>query len=229
MDFELSDEQKLIRRTARAFCDAEIAPHAAEWDRAEAIDRGRVGKLAELGCLAAALPEEHGGMGLDMVSYTLVVEELGRADSNVRGIVSVSNGLYGKSVAKWGTDEQKARLLPPLASGEALGCYALTEPGAGSDPGGLETRAERDGDDWVLSGQKIFITLGSWAASALVFARTGEAGPRGITCFVVPADANGFEARPIKGKLGLRAQDTAELFLDGVRVPDSARLCELGE
>src|SRR5207248_11248992 len=127
-----------------------------DWDRAATIDRGIVGKLAGLGLLAAALPEEHGGMGLEMVSYALVVEEIGRADSNVRGIVSVSNGLYGKSVAKWGTDEQQARLLPPLASGEALGCYALTEPGAGSDPGGLETRAERDGDDWVLSGQKLF-------------------------------------------------------------------------
>jgi alkylation response protein AidB-like acyl-CoA dehydrogenase len=228
VDFTLSDEQQLIRETARAFCAAEITPHAAEWDRAETIDRSIVGKLAELGFLAAALPEEHGGMGLDMVSYALVVEELGRADSNVRGIVSVSNGLYGKSVAKWGGDEQKARLLPPLASGEALGCYALTEPGAGSDPGGLETRAERDGNDWVISGQKIFITLGSWAANALVFARTGEPGPRGITCFVVPAHANGFEARPIKGKLGLRAQDTAELFLDGVRVPDENRLGELG-
>jgi alkylation response protein AidB-like acyl-CoA dehydrogenase len=118
--------------------------------------------------------------------------------------------------------------LPPLAAGDALGCYALTEPGAGSDPGGLETRAERDGAGWVISGQKIFITLGSWAAHALVFARTGEPGPRGITCFIVPADTPGFEARPIKGKLGLRAQDTAELFLDGVRVPDENRLGELG-
>jgi alkylation response protein AidB-like acyl-CoA dehydrogenase len=229
VDFVLSDEQQLIRQTAREFCDAEIAPHAAEWDRTETIDRSIVGKLAELGFLAAALPEEHGGMGLDMVSYTLVVEEIGRADSNVRGIVSVSNGLYGKSIARWGSDEQKARLLPPLATGESLGCYALTEPGAGSDPGGLEARAVRDGDDWLLSGQKIFITLGSWASNALVFARTGEAGPRGITCFVVSTDSPGFEARPIKGKLGLRAQDTAELFLDGVRVPDSARLGELGE
>ena len=167
-------------------------------------------------------------MGLDLVSYTLVVEEIGRADSNVRGIVSVSNGLYGKTVAKWGSEEQRARLLPGLADGSELGCYALTEPGAGSDPGGLETRAERDGGDWLLSGQKIFITLGSWAAHALVFARTGEAGPRGITCFVVPTDAPGFEARPIKGKLGLRAQDTAELFLDGVRVPDENIIGELG-
>jgi butyryl-CoA dehydrogenase len=116
VDFVLSDEQQLIRRTAREFCDAEIAPHAAEWDRTETIDRSIVGKLAELGFLAAALPEEHGGMALDMVSYTLVVEEIGRADSNVRGIVSVSNGLYGKSVARWGTEEQKAQLLPTLAT-----------------------------------------------------------------------------------------------------------------
>jgi len=228
VDFTLSDEQQLIRQTARAFCDAEVAPHAAEWDRTETIDREIVAKLAGLGFLAAALPEEHGGLGLDLVSYALVVEEIGRADSNVRGIVSVSNGLYGKSVAKWGTEEQKARLLPGLASGEALGCYALTEPGAGSDPGGLETRAERDGGDWLISGQKIFITLGSWAANALVFARTGEPGPRGITCFVVPTDSAGFEARPIKGKLGLRAQDTAELYLDAVRVPDANRLGEIG-
>jgi alkylation response protein AidB-like acyl-CoA dehydrogenase len=229
VDFTLSDEQELIRRTARAFCDAEIAPYAAEWDRTETIDREIVAKLAQLGFLAAALPEEHGGMGLDMVSYALVVEEIGRADSNVRGIVSVSNGLYGKTVARWGSDAQRARLLPGLAAGTELGCYALTEPGAGSDPGGLETHAERDGSDWVLSGQKIFITLGSWAAHALVFARTGEPGARGITCFVVPTGAPGFEARPIKGKLGLRAQDTAELFLDSVRVPDENRIGELGE
>ena len=228
MDFDLSDEQRLIRQTARSFCDTEIAPHAAEWDRAEAVDRAIVGKLASLGFLAAALPEEHGGLGLEMVSYTLLVEELGRADSNVRGIVSVSNGLYGKSVARWGTPEQRERLLPALARGEELGCYALTEPGAGSDPGSLETRAERDGDGYVLRGQKVFITLGSWATWALVFARTGEPGPRGITCFVVPTAADGLEARPIKGKLGLRAQDTAELHLDGVRVPAEAVLGEVG-
>jgi len=228
VDFALSEEQELIRSTARSFCDAEIAPLAAQWDRSEAIDRSIVGKLADLGFLAAALPEEHGGMGLDTVSYTLIVEELGRADSNVRGIVSVSNGLFGKTVARFGSDEQRTRLLPLLAGGEALGCYALTEPGAGSDPGSLETRAERDGDGWRISGQKIFITLGSWAAHALVFARTGEPSPRGISCFVVPTDAPGFEARPIKGKLGLRAQDTAELFLDGVRVGGDAVVGELG-
>ncbi len=127
-----------------------------------------------------------------------------------------------------GTEEQRQRWLPGLTSGDALGSYALTEPGAGSDPGGLETRAERDGDTWSISGQKIFITLGRWSAFALVFARTGEPGSGGITCFAVPTDADGFEARPIKGKLGLRAQDTAELFLDGVRVPDENRVGDLG-
>jgi alkylation response protein AidB-like acyl-CoA dehydrogenase len=166
---------------------------------------------------------------MDTLSYCLVVEEIGRVDSNVRGIVSVSNGLVGKTVARWGTEEQRRRYLPGLAAGEALGCYALTEPGAGSDPGGLETRAVRDGSDWVLSGQKIFITLGTWAAFALVFARTGGEGARGISCFLVPTDAPGFEARKIHGKLGLRAQDTAELFLDGVRVPADALLGEEGQ
>jgi hypothetical protein len=228
VDFTLTSEQELIRQTARSFGDTEIAPYAAEWDRTETIDRAIVGKLAGLGFLGASLPEEHGGMGLDTVSYALVVEEIGRADSNVRGIISVSNGLVGKTIAKFGTDKQRAALLPGVASGEALGCYALTEPGAGSDPGGLETRAVQDAGDWVISGQKIFITLGSWAAFALVFARTGEEGSRGITCFVVPTGSKGFEARPVKGKLGLRAQDTAELFLDGVRVPGDAILGELG-
>ena len=224
MDFALTEEQQLIRETARAFCDREIAPHARDWDRSERMDQGVVAKLAEVGFLGCALPEEHGGMGLDTASYCLVMEELGRADSSVRGIVSVNNGLAGKTIAKWGTDEQRSEWLPRMCSGEALGCYALTEPGSGSDPASLVTRAERDGDSWVLNGSKIFITLGSWAGVALVFARSGGEGARGISSFLVPAASAGFSARKIDGKLGLRAQDTAELFLDGVRVPDSARL-----
>jgi butyryl-CoA dehydrogenase len=224
----LTSDQQLVRETARAFCDREIAPHARDWDRTETVDRAIVGKLAGIGFLTASLPEDYGGGGLDTISYALVCEELGRADSNVRGIVSVSNGLYGKTMAKWATNEQKREWLPRLSAGEALGCYALTEPGAGSDPGSLVTRAERDGDDWVITGSKIFITLGSWAAVALVFARTSDEGARGITCFLVPTDAAGFSARKIDGKLGLRAQDTAELSLEGVRVPDSARVGEIG-
>ncbi|MDX6483025.1 MAG: hypothetical protein QOE95_796 [Gaiellaceae bacterium] len=229
VDFTLSSEQELIRESAREFCDREIVPFARDWDRAEELPRDLVGKLAGAGFLAASLPEELGGGGLDSISYTLLCEELGRADSSVRGIVSVSNGLFGKTVAKWGTEEQRSAWLPSLASGEALGCYALTEPGCGSDAAALATRAERDGDGWALTGSKVFITLGSWASVAIVVARTGGEGPRGITAFLVPTDAAGFEAHPMKGKLGLRAQDTAELSLDGVRVPDSARLGDEGE
>ena len=221
MDFGLTPEQELVRETARAFCSAEIAPYAREWDRAEEMDRGVVAKLAEIGFLA--------GWELDTVSYCLVMEELGRADSSVRGVVSVNVGLVGKTLLRWGTDEQREEWLPRLGSGEALGCYALTEPGSGSDPAALETRAVRDGGDWVLSGSKLFITLGSWAGLALVFARSGGEGARGITCFLVPTSSPGFSARRIEGKLGLRAQDTAELFLDGVRVPDAARLGGEGE
>jgi alkylation response protein AidB-like acyl-CoA dehydrogenase len=228
MDFALDDEQELIRATAREFCDREIVPHAREWDRTERMDLGIVEKLAHVGFLGCALPEEYGGMGLDTISYCLVMEELGRADSSVRGIVSVNNGLAGKTIAKWGTEEQKAAWLPKLCSGEALGCYGLTEPGSGSDPASLATRARRDGDEWVIDGSKIFITLGSWAGVCLVFARTGGEGARGITCFLVPTTSEGFSARKIDGKLGLRAQDTAEVFLDGVRVPDTARLGDEG-
>ena len=228
MDFTLTAEQELIRDTAREFCEREIVPNSREWDRTETMDRGIVAKLAEIGFLGCALPEEYGGMGLDTVSYCLVMEELGKADSSVRGIVSVNNGLAGKTIAKWGTDEQKQEWLPQLADGQALGCYGLTEPGSGSDPASLVTKAERNHGDWVISGSKIFITLGSWAGVALVFARTGGEGPRGITCFLVPAGTPGFSARKITGKLGLRSQDTAELFLDGVRVPDSARLGDEG-
>jgi alkylation response protein AidB-like acyl-CoA dehydrogenase len=185
------------------------------------MDPAIVGKLGELGFLA--------GWELDTVSYCLVMEELGVADSSVRGIVSVNVGLVGKTIKRWGTDEQRDEWIPKLGSGEGLGCYALTEPGAGSDPASIAARAVRDGDDWLISGQKIFITLGTWAKLALVFARTADEGARGLTCFLVPTDSPGFEARPIKGKLGLRAQDTGELFLERVRVPDSARLGGEGE
>jgi alkylation response protein AidB-like acyl-CoA dehydrogenase len=220
LDFALTPEQELVRTSAREFCDGEIAPFAREWDRTEEMDRGIVAKLAEAGYL--------GAWELDTVSYCLVMEELGRADSSVRGLVSVNVGLVGKTIRKWGTDEQRDEWLTRLAGGD-LGCYALTEPGSGSDPSSLTTRAERDGDGWRISGSKIFITQGSWATVALVFARTGGEGARGITAFLVPTASHGYDARRIKGKLGLRAQDTAELFLDGVRVPDSARLGGEGE
>ncbi|SDY90554.1 hypothetical protein SAMN05444365_10484 [Micromonospora pattaloongensis] len=224
MNLELSPEQAAVRQLAAEFVDREVAPHAAEWDRREAVDPGIVGALGRLGFLGLTIDEEYGGSGGDHLAYCLVLEELGRGDSSVRGIVSVSLGLVAKSIAGYGTPEQKRAWLPRLTAGEALGCFALTEPGTGSDAASLATRAVRDGDDWVITGSKIFITNGTTADVALVFARTGGPGHRGITAFLVPTDAAGFGRREIHGKLGLRGQATAEIDLDGVRVPDAARL-----
>ncbi|NIH79872.1 acyl-CoA dehydrogenase family protein [Amycolatopsis viridis] len=224
-DFGLTETQRDFRRLAAEFVDAEIVPHAREWDRAEHVDQAVVRRLGELGFLGLTLGERYGGVDADMLSYVLVTEELGRGDSAVRGIVSVSLGLVAKTIATHGTEEQKQEWLPRLSSGAALGCFGLTEPGTGSDAGSLRTRAKRDGADWVIDGSKMFITNGTWAQVALTFARTGDTG---ITAFLVPTDAPGFTAREIKGKLGLRGQATAELTYDHVRVPDSARLGEVG-
>ncbi|MFD0356106.1 acyl-CoA dehydrogenase family protein [Streptomyces sp. NPDC127110] len=226
MNLELSEEQEAVRRLARAFTDREIAPYAAEWDRAESVDRSIVKKLGDLGFLGLTVPEEYGGSGGDHLSYVLVTEELGRGDSAVRGIVSVSLGLVAKTVAAWGTEEQKRTWLPRLCSGEALGCFGLTEPGTGSDAAALTTRAVREGDAYVISGSKMFITNGTWADVVLLFARTDPAipGHRGISAFLVPADSPGLTRREVHGKLGLRGQATAELTLDAVRVPASAML-----
>ncbi|WP_030860377.1 acyl-CoA dehydrogenase family protein [Streptomyces sp. NRRL F-2747] len=225
MNLELSEEQEAVRRLAREFTEREIVPYAAEWDRAESVDRAIVKKLGDLGFLGLTVPEEYGGSGGDHLAYVLVTEELGRGDSAVRGIVSVSLGLVAKTLAAWGTEEQKRAWLPRLCSGEALGCFGLTEPGTGSDAGSLTTRAVREGDTYVISGSKMFITNGTWADVVLLFARTGdEPGHRGISAFLVPADTPGLTRREVHGKLGLRGQATAELALDGVRVPASSML-----
>ncbi|MGV9539943.1 acyl-CoA dehydrogenase family protein [Nocardia beijingensis] len=229
MNLELSGEQTAARQLAADFVDREIAPHAARWDREEQVDRSIVARLGELGFLGLTIPEQYGGSAGDHLTYCLVLEELGRGDSSVRGIVSVSLGLVAKSIHHFGTEEQKQTWLTRLVAGEALGCFGLTEPGTGSDAAQLRTRAVRDGSDWVLSGTKMFITNGTWADVALVFARTGGEGHRGISAFLVPTDSPGFTAREIHGKLGLRGQATAELVLDGVRVPDSARLHDEGK
>ncbi|MFS8499683.1 MAG: acyl-CoA dehydrogenase family protein [Micromonosporaceae bacterium] len=229
MDLRLSDEQAAVRALAAEFVDREIVPHAAAWDRAEQVDLTVVRRLGELGLLGLTIPESDGGAGGDHLTYCLVTEELGRGDSSVRGIVSVSIGLVARSIAAYGTPEQRARWLPRLCTGEALGCFALTEPDAGSDAASLACRAEHKDGRWVLSGTKTFITNGTWAQVALVFARTGGPGAGGITAFLVPTDLPGFTAREIRGKLGLRGQATAQLTLDAVEVPDSARLGEPGE
>ena len=229
MNFDLTPEQEQIRLSARDFVEREVLPFVTEWDRSERMDRGIVGKLAAAGFLGAVIPTEYGGTGLDNVAYCAIVEELGRADSSVRGVVSVNVGLVAKTVLKWGTEEQKKEWLPRICSGEALGCYGLTEPGYGSDAAHLTAKAVRDGDDWVISGQKLFITNGTWAGVALVFARTGGEGARGISAFLVPTDSPGYSSRSVTGKLGLRSQDTGELFLDEVRVPDSLRIGPEGD
>ncbi|CAG6394561.1 putative acyl-CoA dehydrogenase YngJ [Actinacidiphila cocklensis] len=231
VSFGLSAEQADIKALARDFADREVAPHAAEWDRAEAVDRAVVKKLGAVGFLGLTIDEEYGGSGGDHLAYCLVTEELGRADSSVRGIVSVSLGLVAKSVAHWGTEEQKRAWLPRLTSGEAIGCFGLTEPGTGSDAANLTTRAVRDGDAYVITGGKTFITNGTWADVVLLFARTGSAqdGHRGVSAFLVPADTPGLTRRAIHGKLGLRGQATAELVLDGVRVPADAMLGPAGK
>jgi alkylation response protein AidB-like acyl-CoA dehydrogenase len=229
MDMSLSQEQESFRRLAREFLDAEAVPHRTEWDRREAVDLDIVPRMADIGFFGLTIPEEYGGLGGDYTTYVLGMEELGRADSALRGIVSVSNGLVGKSILAAGTEEQKQEWLPRIASAEVLGCFGLTEPDTGSDAGNLTSRARHDGTDWVIDGRKLFITNGTWAKVALVFARTGGEGPKGVSAFLVPTDASGFEAREVKGKLGLRGQATAELFLDGVRVPAEAMLGEEGD
>jgi alkylation response protein AidB-like acyl-CoA dehydrogenase len=228
MDLALTEDQKSFKALAREFLDKEVVPNRAAWDRDESVDLAIVPKLAEIGFFGLTIPEEYGGVGGDYITYAIGMEELGRADSSIRGIVSVSNGLVGKSILAHGTEEQKQQWLRPIATGEALGCFGLTEPGHGSDAGHLEARAVRDGDDYLISGQKIFITNGTWAEVCLVFARTGGPGPRGISAFLVPTSCAGFERREIKGKLGLRGQATAEFFLSDVRVPVSARLGDEG-
>ncbi|MFI0941869.1 acyl-CoA dehydrogenase family protein [Streptomyces sp. NPDC021020] len=224
--FGLSAEQADMKALARDFAEREIVPYAAAWDRAEAVDRAIVKKLGAVGFLGLTIGEEYGGSGADHLAYCLVTEELGRADSSVRGIVSVSLGLVAKSVAQWGSQAQKRHWLPRLTSGDAIGCFGLTEPGTGSDAANLTTRAVRDGDGYVITGGKTFITNGTWADVVLLFARTGTAadGHRGVSAFLVPADAPGLTRREIHGKLGLRGQATAEITLDAVRVPADALL-----
>ena len=230
MNLELTDEQRLIRETAKEFVDREVVDRARDNDRAEKFDRELALKLGEMGYLGAPVAEEHGGRGLDHVSYGLIVEQIGRGDSAARTVVSVQTSLVCGSIERWGTDEQKQRWLPRLCSGEALGCFGLTEPDTGSDAASLRTRAEKVEGGWVLNGQKMWISLGNFAEVALIFAQTEPgSGPKGLACFLVPTASDGFSAQEIHGKLGLRASDTASLALDAVEVPDDAMLGAVGE
>ncbi|MCW2582129.1 MAG: acyl-CoA dehydrogenase protein [Klenkia sp.] len=228
MDFQLDEDQIAFRDLAREFLEKEAVPHRAEWDRRESIDTAILPRMGELGFFGLGIPEEYGGIEGDQITYCLGMEELGRADSSLRGVVSVSNGLVARSILLHGTEDQRQEWLPGLSAGTRIGCFGLTEPGTGSDAGALTTRARRDGDDFVIDGAKVFITNGTWADVCLLFARTGGPGPKGITAFLVPTDSPGFVATTIHGKLGLRGQATSELSLSGVRVPATAVLGEEG-
>ena len=230
MDFELSDEQQLIRETARDFTDNEIVERARENDRNEHFDLELVAKIAEQGYLGAIMPREYGGAGLDYLTYGLVVEQVGRGCSAMRTVISVQTSLVCSSILRWGTEEQKQRYLPKLCSGEWLGCYALTEPDTGSDAANQRTRARRSNGGWVINGAKMFISLANNAKVALVFAQTDpDKGHRGLACFLVDTDQPGFQPQPIHHKMGLRGSDTAAISLDDVWAPEDAVLGEVGD
>jgi alkylation response protein AidB-like acyl-CoA dehydrogenase len=230
MDFNLSDEQKLIAETAREFADREILPRVRENDRAERFDGEMARKLGQVGFLGPILDEAYGGRNLDYIGYGLIAREIGRADSSARTVVSVQTSLVGSAVEKWGTEEQKLRWLPGLCSGERLGCFGLTEPDTGSDAANLRTRATKTDGGWSISGQKMWISLGGVAEFALIFAQTDpELKHKGLAAFIVPTASEGFTSAAIHGKLGLRSSDTAELSLDSVEVGDDALLGAVGD
>ncbi len=230
IDFELTDEQRLIRETAKEFTDREIIPVVRENDRNEHFDLELVKKLGDMGFLGSIVAEEYGGRGIDYRTYALIVEEIGRGDSAARTVVSVQTSLVCSSIQRWGTEEQKQRWLPSLCTGEALGCFGLTEPNTGSDAANLSTRATKIDGGWRISGQKQWISMGNFAKVAMIFAQTDpEKKHRGLACFLVPTDTKGFSASAIHGKLGLRGSDTAELSLDAVEVSDDTLLGEVGD
>jgi alkylation response protein AidB-like acyl-CoA dehydrogenase len=229
MDLDLSPEQELARRTAREFAEGEVAPVIARYDEAEEFPAELIRKLGSLGFLGALVPPEYGGAGLDHVAYALVVEELSRVDGSVGITMWAHNSLCAAHLALCGSEAQRQRYLPALARGEVLGAWGLTEPGSGSDAAALRTTAVEEGDAFVLTGSKAFITNASVAGTAVVLART-DPGPRGrgISAFVLERGMPGFRAGPRYRKLGLRASDTAELVLEGARVPREQLVGERG-
>jgi butyryl-CoA dehydrogenase len=231
MDFELTDEQRMIRETARAFTTNEIVERARENDRNERFDVELVEKIAAQGYLGAIVPREYGGAGLDYLTYGVIVEEIGRGDSAMRTVISVQTSLVCSAIMRWGTEEQKQRYLPKLCSGEWLGCFGLTEPDTGSDAANQRTRAKRTDSGWVINGAKMWISLGNYAKLAMIFAQTDpEKGHRGLACFLVETEGNdGFAPQEIHHKLGLRGSDTASISLSDCEVPEDALLGEVGD
>ena len=230
MDFELTEDQSLLRSAVREFAEEVVRPGAARIDQTGEFPRDVFARAGELGLAGVAVPTEHGGSGMDTVSYAIVIEEISRVCANTGVILSVNNSLVCDPIEKFGNDDQKRRFLTPLARGEKLGCFALTEPDAGSDAANQKTRAVLEGDVYRISGQKVFITCGQAADVCLLFAMTQpDNGPRGITAFLVPADSPGFDRSRHQIKLGVNASGTVEIFLSDVRVPVENRLGREGE
>jgi alkylation response protein AidB-like acyl-CoA dehydrogenase len=229
----LSAEQREIQQAARDFAFAEIAPYSAAWDREAHFEPALVRKLGELGFLGMLLPESFDGLGLDTLTYLVVLEEIATVDASVAVMVSVHNSLPTQMILRWGSDEQKERFLRPMARGEKLGAFALSEPEAGSDAAALATQAVRDGDCWVLNGTKAWVSTGTHADVIIAMARTDRPehrrGARGISAFILTPDLPGFRVGKKEDKMGLRASPTVQLVFDNLRVPAANLLGQEGQ
>ncbi|MDQ3997127.1 MAG: acyl-CoA dehydrogenase family protein [Gemmatimonadota bacterium] len=228
----LTPEQREIQHAARDFARAEIAPYTAAWDRDAHFEPTLVQKLGELGFLGMLVPETFDGLGLDTLTYLVALEEIAAVDASVAVMISVHNSLPTQMILRWGTDDQKERILRPMARGEKLGAFALSEPDAGSDASALTTQAVRDGDCWVLNGTKAWVSSGTHADVVLAMARTDRRdhrrGARGISAFIVTPDMPGFRVGKKEDKMGLRASPTVQLIFDNLRVPATNLLGEEG-
>lgn len=230
LDFTLTREQQEVQTLTRKFTATEILPNIREWDESHHFDSGVVNKLSNLGLMGVCIPEKYGGAGMDYNALAIVCEELEYGDTAYRTAVSVHTGLNSMTLLQWGTEEQKQKYLVPQAKGTQMGAFALTEPDAGSDAGSLRTRAVKDGDDYIISGSKIWISMADYADNLLVFANVNpELGHKGVTAFIVERTFPGVTTRPIKGKLGIHGGNTGEVILTDVRVPKANRLGEEGE
>jgi glutaryl-CoA dehydrogenase (non-decarboxylating) len=230
MDFALSEEHKMVQEMVRDFAQNEIAPYIKEWDEQGSYDRKVLDKMGELGILSGPVPEEYGGSGMDYISLAVMCEELERVDTAFRVVLSVHIGLNSLTLLQWANEEQKQRWLTPQAKGEKIATFGLTEPNAGSDAAALETTAVRDGDSYILSGEKMWISLADVADNFLIFAKTDPAAKhRGISCFVVERGTPGFTTFSLHGKMGIRAGNTGGMSLQDVRVPRENMIGEEGE
>ena len=230
MDLSLSEDQRAVRSAVREWVDAVVVPDALRNDREERFPQEALDGLRATGFVGMTIGERWGGGGADPLTYCLFIEELSRGDANVRSIISVHLGLVAGSIERWGSEAQQEQWLPRMATGEVLGCFGLTEPDHGSNPADLRaTAVALPGGGWRIDGRKVFITNGSIAGVALVMARSGGPGAKGVSAFLVPTAAEGFTANPLHGKLGLRSCDTAELVLDGVEVGPEALLGSEGD